>query len=59
MLLFANKSVDNTITLKNPIEIKNLDSILKSNKSIIIIKKDTFYQKEKNLKIKDSIVTTK
>jgi hypothetical protein len=59
MLLFTNKSIDNTITLKNPIEIKNLDSILKSNKSIIIIKKDTFYRKEKNLRIKDSKQTIK
>lgn len=56
MLLFTNKNIaDSTIILKNPIEIKNLDSILKSNKSIIIIKKDTFYRKEKDLEKKDSI----
>ena len=40
MLLFT-KSEEPNVNIKNPIEIKNLDKILKKNRPIIIIPKDT------------------
>lgn len=41
-VLFFAKKEEPSITIKSPIEIKHLDSIIKKNRSIIIIQKDTF-----------------
>jgi hypothetical protein len=40
-ILFFVKKEEPSITIKNPIEIKHFDSILKKNRPIIIIQKDT------------------
>lgn len=50
MLLFTKKE-ESSFTIKNSIEIKNLDSLLKRNRPIIIIQKDTL-NKEKVIEVK-------
>ena len=49
MLLFTKKE-ESSFTIKSPIEIKNLDSLLKRNRPIIIIQKDTL-KKEKIVQV--------
>ncbi|GEL12035.1 hypothetical protein SAMN05192550_3001 [Flavobacterium glycines] len=40
-ILFFTKKENSSITIQHPIEIKNLDSMLKKNRPLIIIQKDT------------------
>jgi hypothetical protein len=48
LILFFAKKEESTISIKHPIEIKDLDSLLKKNRPIIIIQRDTL--KKKNIK---------
>lgn len=48
LILFFAKKEEPTISIKQPIEIKHLDSLLKKNRPIIIIHKDTL--KKESLK---------
>ncbi|WP_158729185.1 MULTISPECIES: hypothetical protein [unclassified Flavobacterium] len=52
-ILFFVKKEEPSTTIKNPIEIKYLDSILKKNRPIIIIKKDTLKKVRNNNKKSD------
>ena len=44
-ILLFSKNEEPSITIKQPIEIKHLDSLLKKNRPIIIIQKDTLKKK--------------
>jgi|GEM_PF-3980061 len=50
-ILFFTKKEEHSITIKQPIEIKHLDSLLNKNKTIIIIQKDTLNRGNSKKKI--------